>query len=108
MMRVTSTPPPPHLPPLCHPVETLIIIQTGHLFEGPVNLSICGFLLTIYFLPSLPLPPKYIVSKRMVPVSQLHRVTIHEKKLLSRHSKEIAAHQLEIISNLSIRVTLLG
>ena len=72
-------------------------------------MSICGFLLTIYFLPSLPLPPpKYIVSKRMVPVSQLHRVTIHEKKLLSRHGKEIAAHQLEIILNLSIRVTLLG
>ena len=104
MMRVIGTPPPP--PPLCRPVETLI--QTGHLFEGAVNLSICGFLLTIYFLPSLPLPPKYIVSKRMVPVSQWYRVTIHEKKLLSRHSKEIAAHQLEIISNLSIRVTLLG
>ena len=104
MMRVTSTPPP--LPPLCRPVETLI--QTGHLFEGAINLSICGFLLTIYFLPSLPLSPKYIVSKRMVPVSQWYRVTIHEKKLLSRHSKEIAAHQLEIIANLSIRVTLLG
>ena len=44
----------------------------------------------------------------MVAVSQWYRVTIHEKKLLSRHSKEIAAHQLEIISNLSIRVTLLG